>query len=181
MGETVMKCKYCEAELSADIKVCPVCGADVTEEVLEVASATEEAQTDESVAIIENVVEPTATVAQPECAAPVKDPGKVFGIISLILGVAGFVLGIIFPCACCTGCAAVIGNIPFVLMSVAAIALGIIGNIRSKKVGIKNTKATVGLIFGIVGVAFIVTAMTLSGIMGSVYASTACFEALLSE
>ena len=109
-----MKCTNCGAESIADEKFCYVCGAELPQEAV----------------VAEGVVE-------------TKDPGKVFGLISMILGIVGLALSVI----CCTYGAYLASP-----MGIAAIVLGVIGNTKSRSAGFENKQGKLGLILGVVAI-----------------------------
>ena len=69
-----MNCPFCNAEISAEDKICPTCGAPVNEETAEQPAVEEVAE---------------APVAE----TPAVDPGKKLGLIAMIVGIAGLALG----------------------------------------------------------------------------------------
>lgn len=144
-----MLCKNCNNPLEEGTKFCAICGAAV-EESPDAAEVTEIAEIPEPEIIAENTT----------------DPGKTFGLISLILGIASLVLTL--GCSCCT-CGsgmfgvALLGIIAFIggavveaLLSVGGIILGIVGSIKSKGAGIKNKLAIVGIILSAAALVVIV-------------------------
>ncbi|AIY00362.1 hypothetical protein ART_0763 [Arthrobacter sp. PAMC 25486] len=68
--------------------------------------------------------------------APAVDPGKTLGILSVIL--------------------------PFVGLGLVGLILGIIGKVKSKKAGFKNTPALVGIIIGIVAIIATIIAVIIA-------------------
>ncbi len=134
-----MYCKNC-GNANAEGKFCDVCGAEITSEPIVVDA--------QNVVETENIIDGT----------PVVDPGKTLGTISLILGIAGIVLGIICPClfAC-------LGAIAPLTLSIIGLILGIVAMNKSKAVGLKNKAAMIGVILS--GVAIGIT--ILCNIIGS--------------
>lgn len=117
-----MLCKNCGNPLEEGAKFCAVCGTVVEEAPVDANGAT---------------VEPAPS-----------DPGKVFGIISMVVAIVGILLSTV--CTCCTGC---FGVAPAVICGIAALVLGILGKKKSAEAGFKNTFALVGMIIGIVVLA----------------------------
>ena len=142
-----MKCVACNAEISADAKFCPVCGVEIEEAV---------------------------TPPETENIAPAKDRGKFFGTLSVIFGAVSFFFGILLPSGCLSGICAILGDIPFVIMSLISIVFGVIGRMISGKAGRKNPRATAGLVLGISGIAFIAMAVMFAVLVGMVYFGSAC-------
>ena len=115
----IMKCTFCGAELNDDIMFCTECGR----------------------AVEATPAEPAEAIVKSD-----KNPGKVPGIISLVLGIVSFV----FPMS--------------IVTFVSAIVAVILGNIASKKsleAGYKNTTAKIGMILGIVEIVLEVLASLL--------------------
>jgi hypothetical protein len=116
-----MICKQCGNEVAEGNQFCENCGAAV-EATEVVAEATPEVTT---------------------------NPGKAFGLVSMITGICAFGLN-------CLNCIPYLGwlvswiSLP---CAVAAIVFGILGKNKSASVGLKNTQALVGLILGIVFLA----------------------------
>jgi hypothetical protein len=110
-----MQCQYCDTELFESETVCPRCG-----------KAVEEPQ-------------PTVEIVN---EAPKKDKGKIFGIISLILGITGLVFYILGCCSCGIFFIYLIAPI----IAIAGIVMGIIAVSLSKKSGYKNTMGIIGAI-----------------------------------
>ena len=135
-----MNCPFCNAEISAEDKICPTCGAPVNEETAEVAEA-------------------------PVAETPAVDPGKKLGLIAMIVGIAGLALGAILSCAC-----ACLGAVLPALAAVAAIVLGVLAMKKSKDAGFSNKQALVGIITGgaaiVVIIVFIILNAVLGGAMG---------------
>lgn len=139
-----MKCPICQAEITAEDKVCPACGAPVNEAPVE---------------------ETVAAQAEPEVnAAPAvfEDPGKKLGLIAMILGIAGVALGVILAGAC-----ACLGGILPAIASVAAVVLGILAMKKSKDAGFSNKQALIGIILGGAALVLIPALVALNGIIGA--------------
>lgn len=103
-----MKCPNCGAEVTGNDRFCMGCGAELTR----------------------------ATAVTGEVA--VQDPGKIFGLLSLIFGIAGFF------------------GTP---MAIAAMILGSIGKKKSAEVGLENSKAKIGSVLGLISVILTVLAI----------------------
>ena len=116
-----MKCVACNAEISADAKFCPVCGVEIEEAV---------------------------TPPETENTAPSKDRGKLFGTLSVIFGAVSLFFGILLPSGCLGGICAILGEIPFVIMSLISIVFGVIGRMISGKAGKVNVLAIIGTVLG---------------------------------
>ena len=134
-----MYCNNC-GNANAEGKFCDVCGAELTSEPIVVET--------QNVVGAENIVE----------TIPAVDPGKTLGTVSLILGIAGIVLGAICPClfAC-------LGAIVPMILSIIGLILGIVAMNKSKAAGFKNKAALIGVILS--GAAIGVT--ILCNIIGS--------------
>ena len=135
-----MKCTFCGAELNDDVMFCTECGRAVEATPAEPAEAFVKAD---------------------------KDPGKIFGIISLILGILAIVFPILFtPCCCCCSTYGIIfiaiAEVIAFIMAIAGIILGALGSKKSKAAGYKNTLATIGLILSIISAALAVIAIVLA-------------------
>lgn len=126
-----MVCPFCQAELSATDKTCPMCGAPVNE------TPTQKPETQINYDI----------------PMDIEDPGKKMGLVGMIMGIASLVLAM-FSCCCCTYASVVI-----LIAAIAGLVLSIIAMNKSKKVGLKNTQALVGLITS--GVAILLSLVTL--------------------
>lgn len=124
-------CKNCGAEVPTE-DICPKCGTLVEGEV----------------EVVQEVVE----------QIPVKDPGKVLGIVSLILGIVSIVGN------CCTCIPVISWIVAFALpiFAIVGLILGIVGMKKSKKAGFKNTFAIIGLIISIVGIIIAIVSIVLS-------------------
>ena len=127
----IMKCTFCGAELNDDVMFCTECGRAV-----EAAPA-----------------EPTEAFVKAD-----KDPGKVLGIIAMILGIVAVVLPILCSPCCCCG----YGTIVFVaaelvafICAVAGLILAVLASKKSKAAGYKNGLAKLGLILSIVSLIFV--------------------------
>ena len=83
-----MNCKFCNAELSEEVTLCPACGKDNAEEITEEVAVTEMEEVIEEVA---EVAEETAEVAAVEEAneEPVAVPRKKRSLWVTILAVVG--------------------------------------------------------------------------------------------
>lgn len=126
-----MVCPFCQAELSATDKTCPMCGAPINE------TPTQKPETQINYDI------PMA----------IEDPGKKMGLVGMIMGIASLVLAM-FSCCCCT-----YASVVLLIAAVAGLVLSIIAMNKSKKVGLKNTQALVGLITS--GAAILLSLVTL--------------------
>ena len=139
--EEKIYCKNCGAE--ANGAFCTSCGAPIdqpaADEVIQPPIAEQPAD--------------EVPVVEPELP-PVKDPGKVFGIISLILGILGLVVSV--TCCCI---APYVGGPLAGIFAIAAIILGVIGGKKSAEAGCKNGMAKIGKILGILILVLIVLAV----------------------
>lgn len=149
-----MVCKSCGAAIADDALFCTSCGAAVAEETaVETVPAGD--------ASVEATVETTNYTVE-DAAEPV-DPGKTFGLISMICGIVALVLGALGSCVCaCFG-----GSLPFIA-GVAGIVFGILGMNKSKAAGIENKQAKLGLILSIAGLAVIIIGIVVNAILGGV-------------
>ena len=140
-----MKCTFCGAELNDDVMFCTECG---------------------------RAVEATPAVSANAAVKADKDPGKVLGLIAMILGIVSAAMSLIFlPFVCCYGLG-LMGYVVSFALAVAAIILGAIGSKKSKAAGYKNVMATVGLILGIVFagiVALVVALVVLLAVLAIVF------------
>ena len=123
-----MICPFCQAELSANDKVCPLCGAPVAEQSAEKSN-------------LDNTVDYTPIVDE-------KDPGKTLGTVGMIMGIASLALGL-FSCCCCGG---IFGVSIFFVTSVVSLILSIVASKKSKQAGYTNKNATVGTIVSAIAV-----------------------------
>lgn len=132
-----MKCTFCGSEVPAGQKVCPICGVEVEDTVASSAS-------------VENSQKPKAKADKSE---PV--PGKVLGLVGMIIAIASLVLGF-FGCCCCTWVVPV-----FTVISVVSLVLCIVAAAKAKKAGMKNVFAVVGIIVSAVSLAVMVISIVL--------------------
>ena len=157
-----MVCKICGANNTDDAKFCANCG-EVFENV-----AAEQAETsfeyDPNVASVEPDFNTTTVVT---------DPGKTFGLISMIIGIVSAVLGV--ACTCALGC---IGGTFPALVGVAGFVLGIIGMNKSKQAGFKNKNALIGIILSGVGIGAILIITIINFAIGASGAATDVLEEL---
>ena len=129
-----MICKNCGNEIAECNQFCENCGAAVAAEEIVAAEG-------------EVVTEATT------------DPGKAFGIVALICGIAGVVLP-------CVPCLSYIAFVPIIL----GLVFGFIGMSKSKAAGAKNTLALVGVILSFCGVGVFVLSIfagVIIGLLGS--------------
>lgn len=91
-------------------------------------------------------------------AQPVYDPGRVFGLTSMISGLVS--LGILITFGCC-GYYAFAAWILVAHFAGAAMALSIIGKKRSASVNLENKKAQIGMILSIVSLSLFALVVTL--------------------
>lgn len=134
-----MFCKNCGKENPDSNVICEGCGASLTEEVV-------------------------VTVA----GDTTEDPGKKFGLISLITGAASVVLTILCSISSCfCTCLAVItiplGIVAFVC-AIVGIVLGVMAIKKSKAVGLKNKMAIIGIVCS--GAYFIIS--IISGVASAI-------------
>jgi hypothetical protein len=90
------------------------------------------------------------------------DPGKTFGMVSMIAGIAGLVLGTVLSCAC-----ACLGSIIPAIASVVAIVLGIMAMNKSKAAGYTNKMALAGIILGAVALVVILVFIIVNAVIGA--------------
>ena len=145
-----MICKVCGTEVDAG-NACAVCGT--------MAEAAEM-----------EVVETVETVETVECeceAAPAKNPGKVLGIVALILGILAILLSLMCSCLGCflggSLCVSLLN--PSLLVGIGGLICGIIGSKKSKAAGFKNTLALVGTILSGAAVGIGLISMILDFVM----------------
>ena len=117
-----MYCKNCGNNVADGLTRCDVCGAEMT--------------------VNETSYEETAIDT-----APAKNPGKVLGIIALVVSILSVVTVFICNGACTFFIPAI--------FAIAGIILGIVGMVVSKKAGYKNGLALFGLILSIIGLILI--------------------------
>ena len=134
-----MYCKNCGNNVDDSLTFCDVCGAELSSD----ASLN---------------LELSDSDILPEVA---HDDGKILGIVSLVLGIAGLICGL-FSCCCCTCCCLtyvgtvwglIISSAVCILgliLSITGLILGIIAIKKSKKCGFKNMIATIGLILSVI-------------------------------
>ena len=127
-----MNCSFCGAELENGSSFCGVCGNSTY-----------------SVGYT-----PVAVVEKK------KNPGFVFGLISLICGIVA-VLSVLagLPYCCCVYVAVPVmigGGILGTILAIVSIVLAIIGLKKSKAGGFKNAMAIVGIILSVLAMVFIV-------------------------
>ena len=163
-------CPNCNAQLGNENAFCTNCGAnckdveilsDVTE-VVEAAPVVEEAPVVEAAPVVEEapVVEAAPVVEEaPVTAAPAEDPGKTLGLVAMILGIVAIALCVICSCFGLGIFAA--------LPAIGGAVCGFLANKKSKEAGIKNKKASIGLILSIVAfvlaIIFYVLLLVLGG------------------
>ena len=107
---------------------------------------------------------PVVIMEMPPVDTPVEDqplPGKALGIVSLVLAVIALVGGTILNCLC-----GLLGSIPFFIMAVAAIVLGIVATVKAKSVGKKNVFAIVGIIVGAVALIALIIGVIINAVVG---------------
>ncbi|MBQ7847925.1 MAG: hypothetical protein IJ344_06510, partial [Clostridia bacterium] len=88
-----------------------------------------------------------------------QQPGKKFGIASLVLGIVG-ILG--NTCCSCCGC---LGKIPTFVAPLVGLILGIVGVSQAKKAGAKNGLALAGLIVSIGALVIFIAVSVFSLVM----------------
>ena len=133
------------SQIADDAEFCPVCGSPV--------SAGTPAYADPA------FVDPTYV------EEPKKNPGKVLGLIGLILSIVGLVFGAILSCTC-----ACLGGIIPLIMAIVGLVLGIVGMLQSKKAGFKNTSGLVAIIVGAIAIVVIIINIILNGALGGLNA-----------
>ena len=112
-----MICPFCNAAISAQDKVCPVCGASVDGDC---------------------TIQETDTVTDIESKG---NPGKVLGLIAMILGIAAVTIAALGYCCC-----GIWGAFVTTLMSGAGLVMGIIAMLQPRRAGDGNVKALVAII-----------------------------------
>ena len=111
---------------------------------------------------------PVVIMEMPPVDTPVEDqplPGKALGIVSLVLAVIALVGGTILNCLC-----GLLGSIPFFIMAVVAVVLGIVATVKAKSVGKKNVFAIVGIIVGAVALVALVVGSIINAVVGALSA-----------
>lgn len=91
---------------------------------------------------------------------PKKNKGKIFGIISLALGIISIVFGTFFGC-CCLCYSPIFNFIPTVI-AIAGAALGVVSTVLSKKSGVKDKLGTLGLVLSIAAIALMIALFIVS-------------------
>lgn len=124
-----MVCPFCQAEITAEDKVCPMCGAPVNEQAEEKPGVKTEAAVDYS-------------------TVPATDPGKTLGLVGMIMGIASLALGL-FSCCCCGG---IFGVAIFFVTSIVSLILSIIASKKSAEAGYTNKNAKIGIIVSAIAV-----------------------------
>ena len=148
-----MNCPFCNAEITAEDKLCPICGAPVNEETAEQPAVEE-------------------TTEAPVAEAPVQAPGK-----------AGMIMGIVAAALVLVGCCCVyLGLITIPVAAILSI-IALIKNVgelkKAKQAGVKNTFALVGTILSAAALAIAVVLIVLVVVLMLVYGA-AIFAAILS-
>lgn len=148
-----MNCPFCNAEISAEDKLCPACGAPVNEEVAEQPAVEEVAEA-------------------PVTETPVQAPGK-----------AGMIMGIVAAALVLVGCCCVyLGLITIPVAAILSI-IALIKNVgelkKAKQAGVKNTFALVGTILSAVALALSVVMIVIAVLYIVIYGA-AIFAAILS-
>ncbi|MBE6685672.1 MAG: zinc-ribbon domain-containing protein [Ruminococcaceae bacterium] len=135
-----MFCKKCGAYNEDNATFCSGCGENLTKE--------------------DNLYTPEI-IPETENSAPssADDPGNTFGLISMIIGIAGTVIEL--GCCCC-GTYGLIGQGFCFLAGIAGFVLGFLGNKKSKEAGFKNSKALVGIILSIITVLLFIVNIILT-------------------
>jgi hypothetical protein len=145
-----MTCPSC-GNAYVEGKFCNVCGADL--------AANEEPVIPTDDTIIEQPTEAVDTV-------PTEDPGKMLGMISLILGIVSLVLGTI--CSCLAAC---LGGILPSLIAIAGVVCGILAMNKSKAAGFKNKFAMIGVILSGATIAVVLLFIIGNAILGGVFSA----------
>ena len=146
-----MNCPFCNAEISAEDKICPTCGAPVNEE------------TAEQPAVEETVVETPVT-------APSK-AGMIMGIVAAALVLVG---------CCCTYLGFITIPVAAVL-SIIALIKNIGDLKKAKQAGVKNTFAVVGTILSAVALAIAMVMILVIVLYIVIYGAAALFAILGGE
>ena len=148
-----MNCPFCNAEITAEDKICPACGAPVNEETAEQPAVEEVAEA-------------------PVTETPVQAPSK-----------AGMIMGIVAAALVLVGCCCYyLGFITIPVAAVLSI-IALIKNVgdlkKAKQAGFKNTFALVGTILSAAALAIAVVLIVLVVVLMLVYGA-AIFAAILS-
>ena len=150
-----MFCTQCGKQNPDGTKFCVECGAQlVTAEpevtpVEPVVEAPVEAPVVEAPVVEAPAAAPVYENVEYVAPAPQELPCKALGIVSMILGIVAISLVVTFCC-----CYLSYGTLPFML-GLAAVITGAIAKSKAKAVGMKNGKATVGFICGLIAVILI--------------------------
>ena len=152
-----MVCPFCQAELSATDKMCPMCGAPVDE------TPTQKPETQINYDI------PMA----------IEDPGKTQGMIGMIMGIASLVLGL-SGCCCCGAVFGLAFIALFFVTSIVSLILSISASKKSKAAGYTNTCATVGIIVSAVSVGILLFLLVFAIVYLAIY-GIAGLSGLLGE
>ena len=150
-----MNCPFCNAEISAEDKLCPICGAPVNEEVAEQPAVEEVAEA-------------------PVVETPVQAPGK-----------AGMIMGIVAAALVLVGCCCYyLGFITIPVAAVLSI-IALIKNVgdlkKAKQAGVKNTFALVGTILSAVALALSVVMIVIVVLYIMICGAAALFAILSGE
>ena len=143
-----MECKNCKAQLADNSAFCTVCGQPVNAEPAYSAQPNPQTMSN---------VQPSVEEEKS------KDPGFLFGLISLVCGIFALILYIpssFGPMCCSIGgfLGSCIGAIPAIIATViaaAGIVFAVLANKKSNKAGFKNTLAKIGMIVSAVTAAII--------------------------
>ncbi len=136
-----MFCTQCGKPNPDGTKFCVECGAQLVTAEPEVTPVEPVVEAPAAAPVYENV--------EYVAPAPQELPCKALGIVSMILGIVAISLVVTFCC-----CYLTYGTLPFML-GLAAVITGAIAKSKAKAVGMKNGKATVGFICGLIAVILI--------------------------
>ena len=156
-----MRCKFCGSELPEDTTICPDCGMNLVSESLS-----------------EQKIE---TIHDDDSG---KDPGKVLGLIAMILGIVAAGLALISCGCCCCTYTMLLGIITMGISVIAGIVgfiLGLIASSKSKAAGFKNTNATLGIILSIAAIALFVVSIILAIVLFATGLGLGFFAVFLGE
>ena len=151
-----MFCEKCGNQLNEE-GICTACTANT-----EPAAETEEIEAPAVEAIEEIPVAEPVDAEAPEL--PTVDPGKTFGIISMVLGIVAILLNTVCSCIPLLGCFTAVVAL---IAAIVGVILGFVAMNKSKAAGFKNTFALVGMILSIASVALWIVSLIVSLIFGS--------------
>ena len=126
--------------------VCKICGTANVDGSVFCSNCGTTLQAEETQAYTAPNPEFAQTEPAPEATPVVVDPGKTFGLVSMILGIVTAALGALCACFCtCVGPLAIVTGAVGIVLAVLAVK-------KSKTVGLDNKKAKIGFILCAVGI-----------------------------